>query len=98
SGIDPTGVQDFEGIQYCTELTRLSSNYVKGMSNPKLPEDMSSLTKLTQVGFQKNEVDNEFVKRLGTIGCKMTTLYLDRNHIYDLSPLNGKFSGTFTFT
>ncbi|MEX1447920.1 hypothetical protein, partial [Enterococcus sp. C76] len=96
-GIDPTGVQDFEGIQYCTELTRLSSYNVKGMSNPKLPEDMSSLTKLTKVGFENNEVDNQFVERLGTIGCQMTQLYLDGNHIYDLSPLNGKFSGTVNF-
>jgi len=94
-GIDPTGVKNFEGIQYCVDLTRLSSNAIpeKDMQNPILPKDLSQLTKLAAVGFSKNGVDNEFVKRLGTVSSSITTLYLGGNHIYDMSPLNGKVSG-----
>ncbi|MCH1976494.1 BspA family leucine-rich repeat surface protein [Enterococcus hirae] len=93
-----TDVKDYTGLEKAVNLEILSTYHCGTISSPKLPNDLSQLTKLHTIVFSgddghygTNELTNESIRSFATLpGKQIKTLVLRNNHLTDLTPLKGK--------
>ncbi|MCH1976509.1 hypothetical protein MCG01_05105 [Enterococcus hirae] len=93
-----TNVKDYTGLETAVNLEFLSTYQCGEITAPKLPNDLSQLTKLHMIGFSgndgltgTNDLTNGSIRPFATLpGKQIKTLVLANNHLTDLSPLDGK--------